>query len=272
VLLGALAAALLAVLLTRIAGSRALGTLLALYWISLPESLVRGAYGGYFSVAVLTSLLVLAALAEDAVPRHLAGAGALAFVSEQKALLVPVGWLVGAPGDAGWRRLWPALGAGLALAAFVAYGLAVAGDAFVFEFLKEHVARRLMSGLGADGRGYTSPWGLWAEFGAHYGVWLPIVGGLAVAAGLRHADPAVRAAAWAALIGAVVFTATDWRQTKHLALLVPPALVCLAALTPRTPGGRAFMSFAAALGVAWNVLHAAALLSSFDAIRPTPTW
>jgi hypothetical protein len=202
---------------------------------------------------------------------------ALAFLSDQKGLLVPVAWAAAAPADtSARRRLVPLLGALLALAAYVLFGLAVDRDSFVYDFLQEHVARRLVPSdvrLAHDpSHWYPSIPELWREFAARYGAGFLLLTAAASARGLRSPRPAVRAAAASVLLGAAVFSLTDWRQTKHLSLLVAPALVTLADLPPRTPVWRRAALCVCLLLCALNLWTVWPLLGDFTALRPSTTW
>ncbi len=242
---------------------------------TLPEFLVRGAYGGYFAATTLLSLLVLAALLPGA-GTDAGTASGLAALADQKGLLVPVAWALAAPRAAGWRRLLPLAAAAAGLALFAAWGLAVDASTFVFDFAKEHVLRRLAPSdvrFAADAtRFYPSIPELWGEFVARYGVLFSVWGAVAAVKGLRDARPPVRAAAAAVLLGALVFSATDWRQTKHLAHLAAPALVAIAGAWPRPGPIRRAALAAVLLVVVDSVRTAWPLLTSFEALRPSTSW
>ena len=74
------------------------------------------------------------------------------------------------------------------------------------------------------------------------------------------------------LIGALVFSATDWRQTKHLALLAPLAIVALGAAWPRGRQARLAALLLCGALIVRNVWVALPLLSDFLALRPSPIW
>jgi hypothetical protein len=275
VLLAAAALAWLAELAARVSGSTAAGLAIAAVLASQPEFLVRGSYGGYFALTALSGLaLLFALLAGD---RAGAGLGAaLGALADQKGLLVPAAFVLAAPRGTGLWRVAPALAAAGALSAFAVWGLALDAPSFLHDFLREHVARRLALGdvrFDHDASAwYPSIPELWLEFAARYGVLFTLASGAASLLALRSRAPAVRAAGAAALLGALVFSVTDWRQTKHLSLLAAPALVAVAALWP--PGRRARLVFLAALlaMIAGNLLRDAALVADFDSLRPSTIW
>jgi hypothetical protein len=244
--------------------------------VTLPEFLIRGSYGGYFAAASLLSLLVVEALDERGAGAGAAGASALAFLADQKGALVPAAWALAAPWSAGWRRLVPLAGAAGALVLFAAYGWAVDARGFSYDFLQEHVLRRLaptdVRFTASGTHSYPSIPALWVEFGAHYGLLLTAWGAWATLKTLRSERPAARAAALSVLLGAVVFSLTDWRQTKHLAQVVPLGLVAIAAAWPRSERGRRLAWVAAMLVVAWNLWTTWPLVSDFSALRPSTIW
>ena len=203
-------------------------------------------------------------------------AAALAFLVDQKGLLIPAAWALAAPWAAGRKRLLPLAGGLLGAAAFLAYGLVVDAPTFLFDFVSEHVTRRLSGSdirFAADaGRFYPSISELWAEYGTRYGLAFVAWAMVAVAAALLRPRPSARAAAAAVLLGAIVFSAVDWRQTRHLALVTAPAVVAIAGSWPRNRSLRRAALVAAAALVLRNLWAAWPLLSSFESVRPRAGW
>lgn len=272
VLLSALGIGLLAWLAAELAGSRLAGGLIALLVLSLPEQLVRGAYGGFHTSAVLASVLVVAAVHAGARPAGLAAAGALGGLTAKKALLVPVAWLLAASRGAGVRRVAPLGGALAGLLLFAAWALGSDRATFLHEFVREHVVRRFaLAGVRETGF-YPSAGELWAEFARAHGLAFTLVAGLAALRGLSSERPAARAAAVATLLGAVAFSVTDWRQTKHLALLVPLAAVAGADAWPRGGSGRRRAVLLVLALLALNLAAAARLVARFESLRPSTLW
>jgi hypothetical protein len=276
VLLAAVAAGLLAALAVSLAQSTAAGVVLAALLFSFPETLVRGAHGAYFAATTLLALVVLCCLDEAAPRRETMLASALAFLVDQKGLLVPAAWALAAPRRAGWTRFLPLAGGLAGAAAFVAWGLAVDPRTFLFDFVREHVARRLS---GADvrfvadaGRFYPSIPQLWAEYLARYGAAFTAWAAVAAGVGLRRERPAARAAGAAVLLGALVFSVVDWRQTRHLALLTAPAVVALAGAWPRSTAWRRGALLLAAALILRNLWAARPLLTAFESWVPHAGW
>jgi hypothetical protein len=276
VLAAALAIGVVTGLAASLAWSRHVAWLLAAALLTLPEFLVRGAYGGYFAASTLLAALLLALLHERARPPTSVLGGALAFLADQKGALVPLAWSIAAPRGTGRRRFVLLAGAAAGAAAFALYGLVLHAPSFVFEFIQEHALRRLdprhLRFAMEATRGYPSVPQLWGEYAGRYGiVWLLAVAA-ATARGLKDPRVAVRAAATSVLLGAVVFSITDWRQTKHLAQLAAPATVLLAAICPVSVRWRSAWLAAAGVVVFRNLLVATHLVAEFDRLRPAGGW
>ena len=74
------------------------------------------------------------------------------------------------------------------------------------------------------------------------------------------------------LLGTAVFSLTDWRQTKHLSLLAAPALLTMAAVSPRGRWGRRASLAMFVLLALRNLWTAWPLLADFEALRPSTIW
>ena len=133
---------------------------------------------------------------------------------------------------------------------------------------------------------YPSRGGVWLEFAGHFGwVWTAIAAvalGRALRRGFRPGEQArapagddvhlATLAAWVAAV-AVAFTLTDWRQTKHLCLLVPAAAVLIGAMDARASGWtRRVLRGGLIVSLAWNVVWIFRLTRDFGAMAPTPLW
>jgi hypothetical protein len=161
-------------------------------------------------------------------------------------------------------------------ATFALYGLSVAPGDFVLDHLKEHIWRRIKGAAHVKIMGgplYPSVLALWREFGDHTG-WLLVPPMLL---GFWRASQRPREAEgllmiWI-LVGAIGFSLIDWRQTKHLAHLLP-ALVTLAALYWASLQGRLQWALSALIGaaVAWNLWRIGQLMNDFNYLVPRPLW
>lgn len=180
---------------------------------------------------------------------------------------IVTGVLVGTGFAAGWMT-------------FALYGLAVAPDDFIQDHLKTHIWWRLNKAVDVNlfrveqgGWVYPSVLALWQQFADHTG-WLLIPPMLL---GMSHALTRWREAhgvllIWA-LVGIVGFSLVDWRQTKHLAHLLP-ALVMLTAVYWASLEGksRAIVGAVLAAAVAWNLWRIGLLMNNFEYLKPLPIW
>jgi hypothetical protein len=188
------------------------------------------------------------------------------------------------------------LGLAVGTGAFWLYGLWIAPGEFIADHLLEHGFHRF-SGTEALTRAgkaiYPSRAGLWLEFARHMGwIWTALAAlalGALLFAALRSlsrpraADPAsrvpldVRDAAgilslWV-MLGALVFTLTDWRQTKHLCLLVPALSVAIGWLAGRlAPAPRWGLRVALLAALAWNVVWILRLARDFGSLAISTVW
>lgn len=174
------------------------------------------------------------------------------------------------------------VGTGFAIgwASYALYGLTVAPADFIQDHLKTHIWWRLNKApevnlfrVEQGGFVYPSVVALWRQLADHTG-WLLAP---ALLLGLWRAAPRVRQAdgmllIWA-LVGAIGFSLIDWRQTKHLAHIIPP-LVILAAVAWASLEGRTRWAFGALIGaaVAWNLWRVGLLMSDFEYLKPLPIW
>jgi hypothetical protein len=262
-------------------------------YATLPEIFVRSGYGGYYALTAAT-LLAGAGLAagRDGGGRSGYVAGALAILTNQKALVVAAGAaaarLAAAVARRSARELAPVapflLGVAAGGAAFCVYGLAIAPEEFVADGLLEHGLARFGGSEAMHGAGkvvYPSRAGVWLELARNLGWGWTTLAAVGLALGIRDAarDPAsergrtiATLTAWV-LVGAIVFTATDWRQTKHLCLLVPAFAALIAALLPAAPRvARLALRVGLVLSLAWNARGLAQLAADFGSITVTPVW
>jgi hypothetical protein len=160
----------------------------------------------------------------------------------------------------------------------------VAPEEFVVDHLLDHGFRRFSGGEIVSRAGapmYATRAGIWLEFLDHFGVVWCLVTAIGAAASVWRVSAGRDAArrrevgmllAWAA-VGSVLFTATDWRQTKHLCLLVPAlALLVVPALTVTPRPVRWALRAGLVAAVAWNGVWILRLARDFAALTVTPVW
>ncbi|HZN55855.1 MAG TPA: hypothetical protein VFB67_11105 [Candidatus Polarisedimenticolaceae bacterium] len=238
----ALILALLADLVIRMTGRVEAALAACALYAFVPETIVRSAYAGYFGETVFAMLVAAALLAEPAGTGWIVAAGGMMAVMDHKTVIFAAAvatWLLGRS-IVLHRRLDPrgvALAAGFAAgtAAWWAYGFWVDAHVFVEDHLRRHIAHRLLLNdvrLLSDPAHHYAPSipELWIEFARHTGwVLVPLAAAAAVLALLRPADDARAILAVWFLSGAVAYSLTDWRQTKHLMNGLAPMVVLVAA-------------------------------------------
>jgi hypothetical protein len=290
-------------LVRRLSGSRLAAGFACLLYGSAPETVVRAAYAGYFAPAVFWMLVAAGLFApaeEDPYGPGLrkvgwfAAAGALLAWTDHKT----VAFVLGTTALFAWRAFRDAgsvspralaravdlravaLGAGFTAATLVwwGYGLATDRHAFVDDHLRMHVLHRALLDdvrLGASPERYAPGIAaVWTEFSGHTGWTLLPVGLCGFVLWLRRRSPESDAgavlAAWGLAV-AVVFSVTDWRQTKHLMNALAPwvAAAVVFAVSARPRGLRAAALAALLVALAWNAATDAALLRDFRSLTIT---
>jgi hypothetical protein len=281
-------AVLLYVWMLQLGLSRRDAILVTAVYATLPEIFVRSAYGGYYAV---TSAIFLAGtwLASGA-----GGGGKAAFslgflgaLTNQKVAIIAISVAVYRAAQKLWDRGSPAAraaapyfgGVALGTVAFAAWGLWLFPGDFLVDHILEHGVRRFtlkeFTSRGGDVI-YPSRLGVWLEFGSHMGwVWTA----LAFAAFFRslreYRTPLGLVTAWVA-VGALAFTAMDWRQTKHLCLLVPAFTLLLARLfvAVSSRGPNAVVAFRVALSASllWNAWWIVRLSRDFSSFTMSTIW
>ena len=259
-------------------------TLLMLATMTLPEIFVRSGYGGYFAISALT-FLIAAWLAVASAGNAPSVAGFLAMVANQKSVIVGAASFLWSPR----RSKDLILGLVAGAIAFGIYGLLIAPEDFVADHLLDHGLRRF-AGAHAAARGaapaYPSRAGLWLEFAQHFGwIWClaAALGCLAALAALlvrrRYREASTEgeelreiALLWI-LMGGLAFTATDWRQTKHLCKLVPAMTLLIGALLARSPrAARWTLRAAVVVSILWNARWLAKIAQDFSSLSMSTMW
>lgn len=284
----ALGLALLAHLAMVFTGRAWAGVAAAGLFLSFPESLVRTCYAGYFPPTFFISAAAVLLLVEQAGWPWIAAAGALAATLNHKTVVVVLAVTALAGLDLlrtrfrVWDRGAIALGVGFGAGTLVwwTYGLSVNAHAFIQDHLRKHLVHRALFHdfrLGASPERYAPGMAeVWLEFNAHTGYLFVPLAVLALAfwfvqredgPGLATSLPELLGA-WF-LTGAVLYTLTDWRQTKHLMnQLTPMVVAAIALLEPRAPRwlrGLAAACLVVILG--FNLATDARLIRDFKSFR-----
>ena len=289
--LAGVVAALLFLWMRSLRATAADAALVVAAYATLPEIVVRSGYGGYYAIGAATWLAgVWLSTGSGGGGRAGYLGGVLGALADQKTILLGV--VVAVTGI--WRcvaersartlaRATPfVLGVAAGTIAFWVYGFVVAPHDFVVDHVREHLFARVTGHAAAAGPAqlvYPSPAGLWTEFAQHFGPWT-VLAALALGVGLvrarRRTDVNEGAnavlVAWVVAV-AIAFTLTDWRQTKHLALLVPAASMLIgimlgAAKAPWRWAIRAGLVYV----LVWNVGWVVRIAKNFDAMSVSTLW
>jgi hypothetical protein len=259
------------------------GVAAALLFLSFPESLVRTCYAGYFPPTFFVSAAAFLLLLEERWGLLLA-AGAFAALLNHKTVVLVLAVAALAGLDAlrtrlrAWDRSALALvgGFGAGTLLWWVYGLSVHAPAFIQDHLRKHLAHRALFydfRLGASPERYAPGMAdVWLEFAAHTGyLFVPLAVVALMLWAVRGQRMGLLLAVWF-LAGAVLYTLTDWRQTKHLMnQLTPMVVACVALLWPRMEAAVprwlravAAMCLAGTLGL--NLVADARLLEDFKSL------
>jgi hypothetical protein len=281
-LFAALVLALIAEALLRATGSPAAAGFGALLYLTAPETIVRNAYAGYFSETVFAMLAAALILADDEIPglpAWCAAAGAFMAVIDHKTVVFVVAIGAWAVARSFLRRerldrraAGLVLGFGAGTLAWWAYGLWVSPRAFVQDHLRKHLAHRFLLNdvrFAADHVNRYAPSipELWREFAAHTGWVLIPVALVAAAAALIRKDGLPGTLALWFLAGAVAFSLTDWRQTKHLMNGLAPMVVLAVAWAWPMRGWKRLALVLLVVAAALNLRTDAALIRDFQSLH-----
>jgi hypothetical protein len=291
-------------LVYRLSGSHTAAVGACVLYATLPEVYVRSAYGGYMAVTNFMTLKgsrLLPKLGNGVdgsrgTRSGTFGAAFLAAWADQKSLLIPAAAGVHAALTLmfrGSRSLLkragssPELGMALLVGSgfflgwmtFALYGVTIDVRQFISDHVITHVVDRFrltnlyFATVPEGGGKYPSIVALWRQFGAHVG-WLVAVPCLLA---LLDASRRLRGAEgffllWF-LVGAVGFSVADWRQTKHLAHVVPPMMVLLGLFWASRHGkAKLVLSVVLCSGAAWNIWRVGRLMADFGYIKPFRMW
>jgi hypothetical protein len=298
-------------LVYRISGSQAAAVLSCILYSTLPEVYVRSAYGGYMAVTNFLTLSTAYFYLQGAgllgrTNDELAGsrgtrssAFGAAFLSgwaDQKALLIPAAsgahaaltlMLSGSRSFLKRVRSTPELGLALLVgsgfllgwATFGLYGVTIDARQFISDHVTTHIVDRFrltnvyFATVPQGGGKYPSIVALWRQFGEHTGWLLVVPCLLAMLRAVRQIrGPEGLLLVWV-LVGAVGFSLVDWRQTKHLAHILPPMMALIglfwASLHRKA---RLVLSVVLCSGAAWNIWRIGRLMADFGYLKPFRMW
>lgn len=270
--------------LERLTGSAMLAVVGSLVFWTLPETVVRFSSGSHVPLAIFCALLMVqGALRHN--PRLLWWASAFgAFAKGKQLVVVPLAIAVWA-GLQSRSASWPqrlrtmathpaALGWVAGTSLLVAYGLWVHPAAFWRDYLMTHGVHRLLH-IGTS-QEYPEILGLWRQFHqVHGALFLPLAM-IGTTWWLRRSWQDRRAEGAIALwvvVGAVIFSLIDWRQTKHLMTIVPAMVMAIMSWTSSQRGWRRRLLLGAlALLITHNLWRLAASGGDLLSLHPTGDW
>jgi len=194
------------------------------------------------------------------------------------------------------------LGFLVATGLFVAYGVIIDWSSFCADYFQHHMVDRVLHHNPLGYQGYPTIAGLWWELSWHTGYLLLPLGAVALgvlcwqdckgrrkagvqaeSVDLQHIDQADEdrgekaawmPALWAVwcLLSAVVFSLIDWRQTKHLTILIVPLLLAVGLWMIRRRAVRTVLAVTLAAMLVWNIGEIWLLGEVFTDFKVTPAW
>jgi len=260
------------------------GLVVAAY-LSSPEVVVRSAYGGYFALSTLATLLMVMSVGRGGRTGVATGLAVWAVWVNHKVIVVIAGIALGhfAAARRTHSGVRPAAalagGAAVGTALFWVYGYVIAPQDFVTDHLGHHLWQRVIHANPLGYGGYPTLVGLWREFIVHTGLVLLPAGLVLAATDLgrtRDRGAAGTAQSWVLagvlIVTAVVFSVIDWRMTKHL---MPMVLALHMVLTPTRHAAPWRVAAAAATClwlIVWNIPVVVSLVRDFAGFTVTPAW
>ncbi len=266
----------------------------ALY-TSFPEVFIRSSFAGFTAVGNLFASLVLLLYVGRARGERwgaaLFSAAALMAGSNQKALLIVpavlLHHLITEIRAGGFKGVWSwvaglvtnpfFLGVVVGWGGFCAYGLWADADTFVrdhlyYDFRDRFLLQDVRFGH-LDEWWYPSIPEVWLEFARNLSwLFLPLA-----AVAVLWLTPRVSAPEWVLvpwmLVGSALGSLTDWRQTKHLMLILPPLIIGWTVVAGR--GGRVLRALALAAAlfcIVWGLTVSARLWGDFASLPPSTIW
>lgn len=256
------------------------------YLFTTPEYVVRSSYGGYMAISLC--FLTLALLLEyrySSQSKELVMLGIIIALTNHKLAFYYVGLLVAkslffiidvikAPSHK--RELfmkylpWGAIGFFVGTMLYWVYGLTTNPDVFYHDHLRVHLFNRLGAQNFFDYKNYPTMVELWLEFFHHQGYLLLFlcVSGWYVC--FRKYGQRYWSQFLPFVLGIVFFTLTDWRQTKHLMLLLPFVFVYFP--LPEKGISRTILGFLCVLSIGRNIYFLYEMNKHFEYLSPTPLW
>ena len=120
---------------------------------------------------------------------------------------------------------------------------------------------------------YPSIMEVWREFGHNLGYYFLFIGALMTIYSLKNKQDKINLLGYWFLIGAVLFSITDWRQTRHFMLIIPPMIICTLIFLDKMKSRIKYPLIGLlALLIIRNIWMILKLAEDFEVIKPTPIW
>ena len=271
-------------LLQRLTQSSTLSAIGCLLYFTFPQILVQSSNGGYTAMAIFFLLIIANGYLQSHRQTILWGSFFAAIAKNPQTVVLPLAIALWA----GLREtrgsvlvrlramaVHPTLvGFFMGMVCFFVYGLVVSPPAFWQDYIRGHFLNRL---LHIDTGGvYPSVGSLWRQFNQVQGFpFLPLaifcVAWMLVQTWRQH-SPQGAIPLWV-ILGAILFSIIDWRQTKHLTYIVP-ALVMATMGFIAHQRGKLRWSFLGLVGfvIFYNIWRIAGSGGDLLALHPTGDW
>jgi hypothetical protein len=264
-----------------------------LLYFTLPEVFVRSCFAGYMAIDNFI-LLIMAYLSithtKESKGPHLnylfVLSGCFAALADQKTLIFPLALLCTIMIERGTGiigRLKSAfshpliVGFAIGIAIYFAYGIWVDAKTFIDDQVMWHFIDRFRLGdirmTHSSEIWYPSIMEVWREFGHNLGYYFLFIGAITAIYSLKNKQDKISLLGYWFLIGAVLFSLTDWRQTRHFMLIIPPMIICTLLFLDKMESRIKYPLIGLlALTIIRNTWVILKLAEDFETIKPTPIW
>jgi hypothetical protein len=263
-------------------------------YFTFPEVFVRSSYGGYmaienFSILMMSHLFFF----KDSFKSDEKYINTLSFLSgvfavfaSQKIIIVLIAMVISDfvchDGNFSEKAIAPlknriVQGVLLGTILFLGYGFLVDSKVFIGDYIKQHMLYRFrlddVRFTFSSKIWYPSIPGLWKEFYGNLGFpFLLAAIPLSVYTLFRIKSRESFFGLWF-MVGAVIFSLVDWRQTKHLMLIILPLIISMIIFISRSRQWvKIVFFFMLVFLVQNNIKVIISLAKDFSTISPTPIW
>jgi hypothetical protein len=165
----------------------------------------------------------------------------------------------------------------IGIAIYFAYGIWVDAKTFIDDQVMWHFIDRFRLGdirmTHSSEIWYPSIMEVWREFGHNLGYYFLFIGAITAIYSLKNKQDKISLLGYWFLIGAVLFSLTDWRQTRHFMLIIPPMIICTLLFLDKMESRIKYPLIGLlALTIIRNTWVILKLAEDFETIKPTPIW